>query len=97
MVENQNPGSPDEFSVVLAKFDDKLGTSILDPHPEKFSGVNYVRFYLSGHVAYVKVDQRKTPLMHSKFILSENKPLYIIARNLMGSKELRLMKSFVNS
>ncbi|MEW8469282.1 MAG: hypothetical protein AB2637_12160 [Candidatus Thiodiazotropha sp.] len=97
MIENQDPGSPEEFSVVLAKFDDELGTCILDPHPEKWDGVNYVRFYLSGYVAYVKVDKRKAPLPHARFILSERQPLYIIARNLRGSKEFPLMKKITNS
>lgn len=97
MIENQDPGSPEEFGVFLAKFNHKLGTIILDPHHERWSGVNYFRFYLAGYVAYVKVDQRRTPSPYFRFIASEKRPLYIIARNLEASKELPLMQKILKA
>jgi hypothetical protein len=96
MIEKRNPGDPEEFSVILSKFNHQLGAAILDPHPEKWSGINYVRFYLSSYVAYIKVDKRKTPRPHSNLIISDRKPLHIISRNIERSNELPLMRNIVN-
>ncbi len=97
MIERQDPGSPEEFSVFLTKFDDEVGRSILDPHRERWSGVNYLRLYLAGYVAYVKVDKRKTPWPHCRFIASEKKPLYVIVKTKKGSKEFSLMNKILKA
>jgi hypothetical protein len=42
---NSDPGDIDHFGVVLQAFD-STDVGILNPHPERFSGVRYCRFYI---------------------------------------------------
>jgi hypothetical protein len=97
LIEQRNPGSVDDFSVTLAKFDHPLGEPLLNPHAEKWEGVNYQRFYLGGYVAYIKTDKRKAPKPHSDFFMRADKPLQIIRRDLEQSKELPLMQKIVRA
>lgn len=83
--------------MTLAKFEHPLGRSILDPHPEKWDGVNYYQFYLGSYVAYIKVDKRKAPEPSVDFTLKPVPPLYIICRNLEKSGELPLMQDIVET
>ena len=96
-IENSDPGGSEDFSVTLAKFDHPLAKSTLDPHDDKHSDVNYVRFYLAGYVAYIKVDNKPAPMPLSKFAIAENRPLYIVCRDFTKSKELNLMKKLISS
>jgi hypothetical protein len=96
-IENSDPGSSDDFSVNLAKFDHPLSKSTLNPHGDKISDVNYVRFYLADYIAYIKVDNKPAPTPFSKLAITENAPLYIICRDFTKSKELALMKKMVRA
>jgi len=95
MLKETRPGDPQEFAVTLARFADPIGKAVLDPHPEKIEGVNYVRFYLAGYVAYVKVDRRPAPQFMSTFVLAPGGPLKLIGREFMQSQEFQLAKSIV--
>lgn len=92
MILNNDPGDPETFAVCLAKFDDPLGTIMLDPDRQRWFGVNYCRFYLAGYVAHIKVDKRPPPEFMEDFILVPNRPLLVIFRNLRTSREFNLMK-----
>jgi len=96
-IASSDPGDSEDFSVTLAKFDHPLAKSILDPHEDKHSGVNYYRFYLASYVAYVKVDYKPTPMPLSQFAMAENRPLYILCRDFEKSKERNLMKKLLRS
>ena len=96
-ITNNDPGDSEVFSVTLAKFDHPLAGPILDPHDDKYSGVNYLRFYLAGYIAYVKVDHKPTPPTFSQFAMAENRPLYIICRDFTKSKELDLIKKLISN
>ena len=97
MILNGDPGDPETFAVCLAKFDDPLGTIMLDPHCERWFGINYCRFYLAGYVTYIKVDKRPPAEFMDDFILAPNRPLLVILRNLRASKEFQLMKQLVKA
>lgn len=98
MILNGDPGSTEEFSICLARFDNqKLGTAVLNPHREKWYGINYSRFYLAGHVAYIKVDRRPTPDFLSDFSFRPDSPLCIIWRDFEGSAEKELMVSIAKA
>lgn len=96
-IEHNDPGTPEDFSVTLAKFDHPIGKTILDPHPEKPEGINYYRFYFGSYIAYIKVDKRNTTGLHIDFMMKPGKPLRIIRRNLHQSKELPLIHDIVLS
>jgi hypothetical protein len=87
LIECRDPGSEDEFSVTLAKFDHPLGGVIYDPFRQKYDGVNYCTIYLGSYVAYVKTDRRKAPEPISKLMIRPNRPLLILKRNLERSQE----------
>ena len=97
LIEHQDPGSEDDFSVTLAKFDHLLGETILDPCRKKWDGVNYYRFYLGSYVAYIKTDKQKAPEPLSSFIMRPSEPLIIISRDLEQSKELPLIKKMITA
>jgi hypothetical protein len=87
MILNEEPGDSQDFAVLLGRFDQPWFTAMLDPHPEKFKGVSFCRFYLTGFVAIVKVDQRPTPSPFSNYRMQESAPLIIILRNLKNSTD----------
>ncbi len=92
MILNEDPGDSQEFAVVLARFEDVEITAMLDPHPEKYDGISFCRFYLSGFVAYVKVDKRPTPSFLTNLHLQEDRPLIVLARSLQNSPDGRVMR-----
>ena len=93
-----NQSIPSEvFSVILAKFDDPVGKSILDPFASKFDGVNFNVFYLGGYVAYIKSDKRNTPNIFSELMMSPGRPLLIFSRELSDSPEISLFRDIVRT
>ncbi len=92
MILTSNPGRPEEFSVVLARFDDELANGFLHPFHERYDGVGVYRFFSSQHVAYIKVTNRDTAKDFKKIILSPGRHLQLIARDFRSSKELVAMR-----
>ena len=92
MILDEDPGDSLEFAIVLARFEDVEITAMLDPHPEKFDGISFCRFYLSGFVAYIKVDKRPTPSFLTDLHLQEDRPLIVLARSLQNSPDGRVMR-----
>jgi hypothetical protein len=88
LIEVRDPGYEDDFSVLIAKFDHPIGDTILDPHRDRYDGVNYCRFYLGSYVAYIKTDKKKNPESFSRLIMKPDQQLYIIGRDMLRSKEL---------
>lgn len=95
MILNNDPGPPQLFAVTLAKFSDPHITGILDPHKEKFEGINYCRFYLTGFVIYIKVDSRSVPAFMKNLYLRPDTPIPVILRDVHHSKDGTLMKDIV--
>lgn len=93
-IERSDPGSIDFFGVVLQAFD-STNVGILDPHPERFSGVRFCRFYLSHIIAFVKVDGRPFTELFSSMALGPGRPLVLLQKNFMTSPERRVMRRLV--
>lgn len=81
LIWEESPGEKDDFSFVLAKFDGEgtLSKAMLDPHPERWYGRRYYRFYIGGFVLYVKADSQVTPQKWARFIPCDNN-LYVVSR-----------------
>ena len=94
---DNNPGGSEDFSVVVSKFDHPLAKQIMDPYMHEISGVSYIRFYLGSYMADIKVDHKPTPKQLSKGIMTQNRPLYIICRDYMKSKELNIIMKLIRS
>lgn len=97
MIMKDDLGDPQDFTVVLGRFEDLELRAVLDPHPEKFDSINYCRFYLPGFVAYIKVDKRPTPTFLTDLYLQNEKPLIILAHTLRNRPEARVMLEIAES
>lgn len=95
MICNTDPGSDDDFGVILSKFDHPLGNPIADPYKTTLFGVNYYRFFLASYTADIKVDKRPTYTKFSSFNMAYNRPLFIICRNLERSKDFEVMRKVI--
>ena len=95
LILKDQPGTEADFGVTLARFDTELWKVTFDPHPEKWSGINYVRFYLSGYVGYIKIDRRPAPKPMADFLLKDVPPLKILARDFLASSEASLVRRIV--
>lgn len=82
------------FSFVVSKFiDHTFSKTMLDPHPERWYGINYYRIYMFGYTVHIKVDRRATPKMFKPFEQSGKGGLFVVARDLTDSRELNAMIS----
>lgn len=92
----ENPGTEDEYSVFLAKFDDSdripfATKSIQNPRRIRFEGINFCVFYFSnGVISYIKVDRRKTETPYSEIVLKQDRPCYVIKMEYGTSSEFKL-------
>ena len=93
-----NPGLPDQYSVNIARWlDEEFGPVFMDPFIEKYSGVNFYRFYCGRYVFYIKVDKRKNIGILKEMQLGATKALYLIARRFSKSKERTIMQNIAKN
>ena len=84
-----DPGNEEDFSVTIAKFGNHpFDMTTMDPRIDKWSGVNFYRFYMAGYILYIKVDKRISPPPLDLFKVQKDQPIHIICRDLSKSKEL---------
>jgi len=98
MIQEDNPGDLNEFSITITRFDDYFGKNfLLNPHPTKLNGINYYIFYLgAGYKIYIKVDKRPLLGELATIILKPNQPLYIpFNKNFTASKELNIFREIL--
>jgi hypothetical protein len=100
LISSGNPGTPEEFSVLLSAFtvENRLppaGAPILDPHPEDWDGVHAYRLSLGVVTAYIKVDDRPYSGSFAQLVLKPDQPLTLIAREFGGSAEANVARSIV--
>ena len=54
--------------------------------------VSITQFYIAEYICYIKVDRRKVPHPFDRFILDPGRPLIVLLRDFLGSKEAGLMR-----
>lgn len=96
MILDNDPGKPEAFAVTLSRFDHPAYRGIFDPHPERFDSINYVRFYLAGFVAHIKVDRRPPLDFLSGLILKDGAPIIVLARS-RNSKDAAAMREIART
>ena len=97
-LENDKPGNADEYSTILARFDNRTGQlSMLNPHPQDFNGLEFIQFYLTGYIAYVKIDNRPIKGILRNFQLVPNQKLYILTRDFNESSEREVLEQIVRN
>lgn len=92
MILSQSPGPPEQYGVTLARFEIPVANGMLDPHPETFDGVDFCRFYLTGYVVYIHIDNKPPPSWLADFAIKETKPITVILRDFHASKDGTLMR-----
>ncbi len=93
MIFKSDPGSPNEFPVMLKKFkEDWADKGIIQPTRFKSDGLNCYHFFLGGFCARIKVDSKPYPQEFEVAILKPDSPLYIAQQEITDSYE---MKSFM--
>ena len=92
LILSNSTGKEEDFPITLAKFSDSNFKFIFDPHQDKFNSINYYRFYLTGFVAYIKVDKRVSIGLHKEFKIKKDRPIIIILRDFHKSKDGDVMK-----
>lgn len=93
MILNKDPGDENAFSVVLCRFDQSLAQHfLLYPHRQRHDGINIIRLYLSDYIAEIKVDKRMPPGFMVPLLLTPDKPLWVIIRELKSSNEYEVMR-----
>lgn len=95
-IENNDPDNYAGLDVSLTRFDDtKLGTALLNPHRERFDGINYLRIYMYGYTVSIKMDRRCGTVVFRPLKMTRGQPLMIGLRNFDGSPEHKLMLNMV--
>lgn len=92
MIQEENPGSKQDFAVFLARFDHPLSEAFADPHRFRpFGPINGYAFYFARHMAYIKVDQRPLPEELGRVVLAPNQPLFLILREFLNTQQFQVM------
>jgi hypothetical protein len=91
MVLNCDPGDAETFAVALTKYEDPLGTVILNPHRHRLDGINYCRFYLAGYQVYIKTDKKPSAEFLKVLVFRPDGSLIVLLRDLRKGKEFPLM------
>jgi hypothetical protein len=91
------PGSPDDFSILLGRWltrpeNEKMALTQISPYSWKLEGINMSKLFLGGFVFYIKSDQRAFINPFPEMMLSPGRPIYAIARELEGSKDILAMR-----
>ena len=86
-----NLDNSEPYDVVLARWHGEEDTGMLNPHRNRFEGLNYYLIYMDRYVAYIKVDKCKATGLFGQAQLIEGSPLLVIGRNPNESKERDLM------
>jgi hypothetical protein len=97
-----DPGSPDDFSVFISRWHVRpehagMESTQMSPYCWRLEGINMAKIFLGGFVFYIKVDRRPFIEPFPEMILSPNRPVYAIPRQLEGSQDpLALRPAMVN-
>jgi hypothetical protein len=91
---------PPLFDAVLSRWseanhNEKPTTGLLNPHRERWDGVNAYRFYLGAVLAYVKVDRRPFIEPLASQSLQSPGPCRLILRELQGSNDIMAMRKTI--
>ncbi len=91
LLEDKNPSASDEYAVVLWRSEELISNAVRQPHRERYYGVSYIRFYIPGYMALIKVDKRP---LYNKFAsnsLKIDKKWFVERKQYEGTTEEKTM------
>jgi len=98
MIAEGDPGKPSEFGTVLSCWVPTPGGSLppklnANPYTRRIDGLPVARLFLSSFVADVCTDSRALPDPFPELMIAPDRPVYVYARPLAGSKDLAAFKA----
>jgi hypothetical protein len=97
MIENEDPGDAEDYSVYIVRFMHRDGfhKAVMTPQRQRRGDdrVSFWHFYLAGYKCGIKVDQRPTPSPFVKMILRPNEPLRVVVMNFNETQEYKAVVS----
>ncbi|MBD2492413.1 hypothetical protein [Aulosira sp. FACHB-615] len=98
MILQENPGTEDDFSVVLIKYIGKESyVHLLPPKRIKNDSANFYQFTFAGYSFFIKVDQRKFLKKVREIMLKPNSPMYFPIKKYKDSPDYLHLLKWVNS
>lgn len=93
MVKVVDPGDPNDFSVIICRFNDTetWQSGFLSPFIEKYNEIKYYRFVMGTYVMYIKVDNQRAAEPFRSFVMRPDAPLQIVSRKFHGGSEHRAL------
>jgi len=89
MITNSDPGTEDDFSVILSKFQNGLSNMLVNPMRKRFKNrITYYRLRMADYVAIIKVDKLPFPPELRRFVLKPDAPVLVRIRKHEKSKEI---------
>ena len=87
----KDPGSPDEYAVLLGRSEELLAKGVIDPKQERHYEINFIRFYFPGYVALIKVDQRPLPNALKQYPLNSSGKWFVQRKQFKGKMEEKMI------
>jgi hypothetical protein len=102
MILSGDPGTPEEFSVFAARWTAQpehklIAETQLGPYTARLQGINEVKIFLAGSILHVKVDKRPHVSPFAELILRPGLPMFVIARELEGSKDIQVVRPILEA
>lgn len=91
LIESKCPGRPFDYAIILWRSDEPIAKAVIAPFCERYEGAWFVRFYLPGYMALIKVDQRPLPAPFRGHELPVSGTWFVERRVYAGSGEKQAM------
>jgi len=91
LIANKDPSVPEDYAISLWRSEESLAKGVIAPLTEKYDGVNYIRFYLPGYMALIKVDKRPLKKEFKINLLTDSNHWYLPKKTYQGSSEEKMM------
>ena len=85
---NESFSSRDEFAFIgMRYFENELSDVMLNPHPVRNAGINFMCLYIPGYKFWLKVDGRRMNQKLGRFNIVDTNTLVLFAEDMQSSKE----------
>lgn len=91
LIAHGDPSTPEEYSVILWRSEELLAKVIIAPYHEKYAGVSFIRFYLPGYMALIKVDNNPLSQEFKPNALGKSNTWFVALKKYVGESEERVM------
>jgi hypothetical protein len=91
LIENKDASTPDNYSVSLWRSEELQSKAIIAPLTERYDGVTFVKFYLPGYMALIKVDKRPLKNEFKINVLGNSSSWYVLEKKYENSSEEAMM------